>query len=82
LFVLGYQPEFLETLGSQYAQSPMAAAEIAASVGDVNILSSDRRELLESRLYRDVLQPFGLIEHDLVSGHAARASSAKSEPVS
>ena len=62
LFVFGYQPEFLERLGSQYAQSPMAAADIVASVGDVNILSTDRQELLESRFYREVLQPFGLTD--------------------
>jgi DNA-binding CsgD family transcriptional regulator len=62
LFVFGYQPEFLERLGSQYAQSPMAAADIVASVGDVNILSTDRQELFESRFYRDVLQPFGLMD--------------------
>ena len=60
LFVFGYQPEFLEKLGSQYAQSPMAAADIVAAIGDVNILSADRQELLESRFYREVLQPFGL----------------------
>ncbi|MBR1193751.1 helix-turn-helix transcriptional regulator [Bradyrhizobium sp. AUGA SZCCT0160] len=62
LFVFGYQPEFLEKLGSQYAQSPMAAADIVASVGDVNILSTDRQELLESRFYRDVLEPFALTD--------------------
>jgi DNA-binding CsgD family transcriptional regulator/PAS domain-containing protein len=62
LFVFGYQPEFLEKLGSQYAQSPMAAADIVASIGDVNILSTDRQELLESRFYRDVLQPFGVMD--------------------
>jgi len=28
-------------------------------VGDVNVLSTDRQELLESRFYRDVLEPFG-----------------------
>src|SRR3954453_16977428 len=49
LFVFGYEQEFLEKLGSQYAQSPMAAADILASVGDVNVLSTDRHELLESR---------------------------------
>ena len=62
LFVFGYQPEFLEKLGSQYAQSPMAAADIVAGIGDVNVLSTDRQELLESRFYRDVLQPFGLMD--------------------
>lgn len=62
LFVFGYQSEFLEKLGSQYAQSPMAAADVVAGIGDVNVLSTDRQELLESRFYRDVLQPFGLMD--------------------
>jgi DNA-binding CsgD family transcriptional regulator/PAS domain-containing protein len=62
LFVFGYQSEFLEKLGSQYAQSPMAAADIVASIGDVNVLSTDRQELLESRFYSEVLQPFGLTD--------------------
>src|SRR3954471_4041327 len=62
LFVFGYQAEFLEKLGSQYAQSPMAAADIVASIGDVNVLSTDQTELLESRFYREVLQPFGLLD--------------------
>jgi DNA-binding CsgD family transcriptional regulator/PAS domain-containing protein len=62
LFVFGYQPEFLEKLGSQYAQSPMAAADIVASIGDVNVLSTERQQLLESRFYSEVLEPFGLID--------------------
>jgi DNA-binding CsgD family transcriptional regulator/PAS domain-containing protein len=62
LFVFGYQPEFLEKLGSQYAQSPMAAADIVAGIGDVNVLSTDRQELLESRFYQEVLAPFGLMD--------------------
>jgi DNA-binding CsgD family transcriptional regulator/PAS domain-containing protein len=62
LFVFGYQPEFLEKLGSQYAQSPMAAADIVADIGDVNVLSTDRQKLLESRFYREVLAPFGLMD--------------------
>jgi DNA-binding CsgD family transcriptional regulator/PAS domain-containing protein len=62
LFVFGYQAEFLEKLGSQYAQSPMAAADVVASIGDVSVLSTDRDELLESRFYREVLEPFGLMD--------------------
>ena len=54
LFVFGYQPEFLEKLGT-FAQSPMAAADIVANVGDVK-LSMDRHELLESRFYRGCAQ--------------------------
>ena len=62
LFVFGYQSEFLEKLGSQYAQSPMATADIVSSIGDVNVLSTDREELLESRFYSEVLEPFGLTD--------------------
>jgi DNA-binding CsgD family transcriptional regulator/PAS domain-containing protein len=60
LFVFGYQPEFLQKLGTDYAQSPMAVADIVANIGDVSALSMAPHELLESRFSRDVLQPFGL----------------------
>ncbi|MCK1405119.1 LuxR C-terminal-related transcriptional regulator [Bradyrhizobium sp. 76] len=62
LFVFGYQSEFLEKLGSQYAKSPMAAADIVANLGDVNVLSTNHNELVESRFYREVLEPFGLMD--------------------
>jgi DNA-binding CsgD family transcriptional regulator len=62
LFVFGYQPEFLETLGKHYAQSPMAASDVVADIGDVSALSMERYELLESRFYREVLEPFGLLD--------------------
>jgi DNA-binding CsgD family transcriptional regulator/PAS domain-containing protein len=62
LFVFGYQPEFLEALGKHYAQSPMAASDVVANVGDVSALSMERYELLESRFYREVLEPFGLLD--------------------
>jgi DNA-binding CsgD family transcriptional regulator/PAS domain-containing protein len=60
LFVFGYEPEFLEKLGKHYAQSPMAAADVVADVGDVSALSMERHDLFESRFFREVLQPFGL----------------------
>jgi len=60
LFVFGYQPEFLEKFGANYAQSPMAAADVVSNVGDVSSLSMERYELLESRFFQDVLKPFGL----------------------
>ncbi len=60
LFVFGYQPTFLEKLGTHYAQSPMAVADIVANIGDVSALSMQHHELLESRFFRDVLKPFGL----------------------
>jgi len=86
LFVFGYQQQFLERLGQHYAQSPMAASDVVANVGDVKALSIENRELYESRFYRDVLEPFGL--HDIIwfpalrtggrmaSMHASRSRSA------
>jgi DNA-binding CsgD family transcriptional regulator/PAS domain-containing protein len=62
LFVFGYQPEFLEQLGKHYAQSPMAVSDVVANIGDVSALSMDRYALLESRFYREVLKPFGLLD--------------------
>jgi DNA-binding CsgD family transcriptional regulator/PAS domain-containing protein len=59
-FVFGYQPEFLEKLGQHYSQSPMAASDVVANIGDVSALSMDRYEVLESRFFQDVLEPFGL----------------------
>jgi DNA-binding CsgD family transcriptional regulator len=60
LFVFGYQTDFLEALGAHYAQSPMAAADVVADIGDVKALSVEHQELIESRFFRDVLKPFGL----------------------
>ena len=61
-FVFGYQPEFLEKLGSHYAESPMAAADVVAKIGHVSALSMEGLELLESRFHREVLKPFGLLD--------------------
>lgn len=60
LFVFGYQPDFLAKLGSHYAQSPMAVADVVARIGDVSVLSMDQEALSESRFFREVLQPFDL----------------------
>ncbi len=86
LFVFGYQPEFLEKLGQNYAQSPMAASDVVANIGDVSALSMDRYELFESRFFRDVLQPFGLLDiiwfpalrsgGRMASMHASRSEKA------
>jgi DNA-binding CsgD family transcriptional regulator/PAS domain-containing protein len=86
LFVFGYEPEFLEKLGKYYAQSPMAAADIVANVGDVRALSMEPSELLESRFYRQVLKPFGLQDiiwfpalrtgGRMASMHASRSETA------
>ncbi|MFG3598001.1 helix-turn-helix transcriptional regulator [Bradyrhizobium sp. RDI18] len=86
LFVFGYQPEFLEKLGSHYAQSPMAAADIVSKIGDVSALSMMRLELLGSRFAREVLEPFGLLDiiwfpalrtgGRMASMHASRSEKA------
>ncbi len=86
LFVFGYQQQFLETLGKHYAQSPMAAADIVANIGDVNALSFERHELSDSRFARDVLKPFGLLDiiwfpalrtgSRMASMHASRTETA------
>jgi DNA-binding CsgD family transcriptional regulator len=86
LFVFGYQPEFLEKLGSHYAQSPMAATDIVSKIGDVSALSMMRLELLGSRFAREVLEPFGLLDiiwfpalrtgGRMASMHASRSGKA------
>src|SRR5882757_7951614 len=62
LFVFGYQQEFLEKLGKHYAQSPMAVADVVSNIGDVGVLSTERTELFDSRFFREVLEPFGLLD--------------------
>ncbi|MCJ0762179.1 helix-turn-helix transcriptional regulator [Variovorax terrae] len=72
LFVSGYRPEFLEKLGSQYAESPMAVSDVVSNIGDVSTLSMARYQLHETRFFRDVLQPFGL--QDMIWFPALRTS--------
>lgn len=84
LFVFGYSSQFLEKLGSQYARSPMAAADVVSNIGDVNSLAQEPRQLTESRFYREVLQPFDLADivwfpalrtgRRMASLHASRSS--------
>jgi len=60
LFVFGYQRQFLERLEQNYADSPMAASDVVANIGDVKALSIEYSELYESRFFHEVLKPFGL----------------------
>ena len=62
LFVFGYPPQFLEKLGSRYAESPMAVADVVSNLGDVGALSMEGRQVLESRFFREVMEPFGLVD--------------------
>ena len=86
LFVFGYQQEFLAKLGSRYADSPMAAADIVAEIGDVSFLSMERSQFLESRFFQETLKPFGLLDMiwfpalrtgaRMASMHASRSEKA------
>jgi DNA-binding CsgD family transcriptional regulator/PAS domain-containing protein len=86
LFVFGYQPEFLEKLGAQYADSPMAVSDVVANIGDVSALSMGQFHLREGRFFREVLEPFGLQDMmwfpalrtggRMASLHASRSNSS------
>ena len=60
LFVFGYQQQFLEKLGQNYSESPMASSDVVANVGDVKALSIENSDVYEGRFFREVLKPFGL----------------------
>jgi DNA-binding CsgD family transcriptional regulator/PAS domain-containing protein len=87
LFVFGYRPEFLEKMRSHYAQSPMAAADIVSTIGDVSTLSMAPFELLETRFFCEVLKPFGIrdiiwfpalrTESRIASMHVSRSGEAE-----
>lgn len=64
LFEVGYSKEFSHTFQKHYEGSPIAAASILGSVGDVNTLAriTPDAELFESRFYREALKPFGLLD--------------------
>ena len=62
LYVFGYEPEFLQKLGARYAESPMAAADVLSNIGDVSALSMERFHLHDSLFYREVLQPYGVLD--------------------
>ncbi|SCK08690.1 hypothetical protein VAR608DRAFT_0269 [Variovorax sp. HW608] len=79
----------LEGISAQRApvstKSPMAAADIVSNVGDVNSLAVETQQLLESRFYREVLEPFGLTNvemtrtpHCLVLSSMGRRSTCRS----
>lgn len=60
LFVFGYGQAFLERLGQNYSESPMAQSDVVSDLGDVKALSIENGDLHETRFFRDVLEPFGL----------------------
>jgi DNA-binding CsgD family transcriptional regulator/PAS domain-containing protein len=85
LFVSGYAPAFLEQFGRQYADSPMAVADVVANVGDISILSKTGPPVRDTRFYRDVMHPFGL--QDMIwfpalrtGGRVASMHASRSDP--
>lgn len=60
LFVFGYQQQFLEELGRNYAESPMASSDVVANIGEVKALSIESYDFYETRFFHDVLKKFGL----------------------
>jgi hypothetical protein len=82
LFVFGYQQEFLEKLGKNYAQSPMAVADVVSNIGDVSALSREHAELFDSRFFREVLKPFGLLDIITIPALAAGRETAQTAQTS
>ena len=74
LFEVGYSQEFSDTFQKHYEGSPLAAASILGSVGEVNTLAriTPDDELAESRFYREALKPFGIL--DFIGFMALRTS--------
>lgn len=86
LFVFGYLQPFLAKLARNYGQSPMAASDVVANIGDVKALSIENGDLHDSRFFREVLEPFGLQDiiwfpalrtgGRMASMHASRSETA------
>lgn len=62
LSVFGYPPELLEQLESRYAESPLAMGNRLSRPGEVSTLSMERFRISESRFFREVMEPCGLVD--------------------
>ena len=65
LFEIGYTKEFSQLLQEHYQYSPFATAGILHEVGDVLTLATicPENEWFESRIYHDVLKPYGILDY-------------------
>jgi len=65
LFEIGYTKEFSQLVQKHYQQSPFATASIVHEVGDVHTLATlcPEDEWRESRIYHDVLKPYGILDY-------------------
>lgn len=78
LFVFGYSPECLHALREHYADSPMAASDAVAPLGNVSTLSMPQHhpqhhQQSDSRFVHAVLEPFHLL--DIIWFPALRTAS-------
>ena len=87
LFEIGYSKEFSQLVQKHYQQSPFATASLVYEVGDVHTLATlcPDDELLGSRLYRDVLEPYGILDYIglnalRTSGRVASVHSSRAVP--
>jgi len=66
LFEIGYTKEFSQLVQKHYQQSPFATASIMHEVGDVLTLATicpEDDKWFESRFYRDVMKPYGVLDY-------------------
>jgi DNA-binding CsgD family transcriptional regulator/PAS domain-containing protein len=65
LFEIGYTKEFSQLIQEHYQQSPFATASTMYEVGNVHTLATicPDDELFESRIYHDVLKPYGILDY-------------------
>ena len=66
LFEIGYTKEFSQLVQKHYQQSPFATASIVHEVGDVLTLATicpEDDKWFESRFYRDVMKPYGVLDY-------------------
>lgn len=87
LFEIGYTKEFSQLVQKHYQQSPFATASLVHEVGDVVTLATicPEDEWRESRIYNDVLKPYGILDYIglnalRTSGRVASVHSSRTVP--
>jgi DNA-binding CsgD family transcriptional regulator len=88
LFEIGYTKEFSQLVQKHYQQSPFATASIMHEVGDVLTLATicpEDDKWFESRFYRDVMKPYGVLDYIGInalrtSGRVASVHGTRTRP--
>jgi DNA-binding CsgD family transcriptional regulator/PAS domain-containing protein len=87
LFEVGYSREFYDAFEKEYPSSPFVTFAPFGNVGDVATIGMlcSEQELIETRMYRQVLKPFGC--HDFIgllglktTGRIAVISASRTDP--